>query len=220
MPLYLLRHRYTVCSDTAYLRHNFWPGLVYRDLDDLNQQCRHWLETVANERIHATTQVAPQTRLVQEGLLSLVGKPDYDTTLVSSRRSTKDCLVSYKGNYYSVPALYAQQTVMLKETEQNTLLILTPEGIEVAAHHLAEGCHQRVIRNSHYAHLNTHTHIPTKGGALQLPQEDTLALSWPAPQVEIRPLRQYETWVEAISVATEMSNEVVPFSIVRWFLFR
>lgn len=184
-------------SGIRYLRHNFWPGLVYRDLDDLNQQCRHWLDTVANIRNHATTQVAPKVRLAQEALLSLTGKPDYDTSLLSYRRSSKDCLVSYKGNYYSVPALYVHQTLMLKETEQDTLLILTPEGVEVAVHQLAEGRHQRVIRNSHYATLKTHTHIPTNGGAIQLPSQEALALSWQAPQVEIRPLRQYETWVEA-----------------------
>jgi transposase len=186
-------------SGIRYVRHNFWPGLVYRDLDDLNQQCRHWLDTVANVRIHATTQVVPQARLAQEGLLSATDKPDYDTTLLSYRRSSKDCLVSYRGNYYSVPALYAQQTLMLKETEQGELLIWTPEGVEVAVHHLAEGRRQRVIRNSHYATLNIHTHIPTKSGALQLPQGDALALSWQAPQVEMRSLRQYETWVEAMA---------------------
>jgi hypothetical protein len=143
--------------------------------------------------------VVPQARLAQEGLLSATDKPDYDTTLLSYRRSSKDCLVSYRGNYYSVPALYAQQTLMLKETEQGELLIWTPEGVEVAVHHLAEGRRQRVIRNSHYATLNIHTHIPTKSGALQLPQGDALALSWQAPQVEMRSLRQYETWVEAMA---------------------
>jgi transposase len=184
-------------SGVRYLRHNFWPGLVYRDLDDLNQQCRHWLDTVANVRIHATTQVAPQARLAQETLLPLTGKPDYDTSLLSYRRSSKDCLVSYQGNYYSVPALYAHQTLILKETEQGSLLILTPEGVEVATHQLTAGRHQRVIRESHYAQLNSHTPIPNKGGALQLPPFDTLVLSWQAPQVEIRALRQYEMWVEA-----------------------
>lgn len=180
-----------------YLRHNFWPGLVYRDLDDLNQQCRHWLDTVANVRIHATTQVAPQARLAQETLVPLTGKPDYDTSLRSYRRSSKDCLVSYQGNYYSVPALYARQTLMLKETEQGSLLILTPEGVEVATHQLATGRHQRVIRESHYAQLNSRMPIPSKSGALQLPPSETLVLSWQAPQVEIRALHQYEMWVEA-----------------------
>jgi hypothetical protein len=98
-----------------------------------------------------------------------------------------------------VPALYAQQTLMLKETEQGALLILTPEGVEVAVHTLVEGRHQRIIRNSHYANLNNHTHIPMKSGALQLPQRDVLSLAWQAPQVEVRSLRQYETWVEAMT---------------------
>ena len=46
-----------------------------------------------------------------------LGKPDYDTSLITFRRSTKDCFVSYDGNYYSVPAEYARKTLKLKETE-------------------------------------------------------------------------------------------------------
>ena len=31
-------------------------GASFRNLDDLNAQLRHWLDTVANPRVHATTQ--------------------------------------------------------------------------------------------------------------------------------------------------------------------
>jgi hypothetical protein len=180
-----------------YLRHSFWPGLVYRDLTDLNQQCRHWLDTVANVRVHATTQAVPVERLPEEGLQPLAGKPAYDTSLISYRRSTKDCLVSYKGNYYSVPARFAQQTLMLKENELDELLIATPEGVEVARHHVAAGRHQRLVLAGHYAGLNHATQRPVKPGALQLPAADAFAFAWQAPQVEVRALQQYEVWVEA-----------------------
>ena len=45
------------------------------------------------------------------------GKP------ITSRHSTKDCLVSYASNYYSVPAAYTQQQLLLKKTETGNLLI-------------------------------------------------------------------------------------------------
>ena len=87
-----------------YVRINFWPGLSYTGLADLNQQAVSWLDTVANVRIHGTTGQVPFDRLPLEGLLPLLGKPDYDTALVSTRRSSADCFISYGGNFYSVPA--------------------------------------------------------------------------------------------------------------------
>jgi transposase len=182
-------------SGVRYVRGNFWPGLVYRDLADLNQQCQQWLATIANVRIHATTQAIPQERLSQEGLQLLTGKPDYDTSLLSYRRSTKDCLVSYGGNYYSVPAAYAQQTLLLKETEQGELHIFTPAGEVLACHLLASGRQQRIVQQSHYAGLPGSTARPVKAGARQLPQPAAF-LTWEVPQVEVRTLAQYEAWAE------------------------
>jgi transposase len=39
-----------------YIREDFFLGGSFRNLDDLNAQLRHWLDTVANPRVHATTQ--------------------------------------------------------------------------------------------------------------------------------------------------------------------
>ncbi len=78
----------------GYVRGNFWLGLTFADLIDLNTQARHWCDTVANVRIHGTTGVAPCSRLADEGLQPRTGKPDYDTSLLTARRSSRDCLVS------------------------------------------------------------------------------------------------------------------------------
>ncbi len=39
-----------------YIREDFFLARSFRNLDDLNGQLRHWLDTVANPRVHATTQ--------------------------------------------------------------------------------------------------------------------------------------------------------------------
>jgi transposase len=39
-----------------YIREDFFLAGSFRNLDDLNTQLRHWLDTVANARVHATTQ--------------------------------------------------------------------------------------------------------------------------------------------------------------------
>jgi transposase len=38
-----------------YIRQDFFLGRTFRNLEDLNAQLAHWLETVANPRTHATT---------------------------------------------------------------------------------------------------------------------------------------------------------------------
>ena len=38
-----------------YIREDFFLARSFRNLDDLNAQLRHWLDTVANPRVHATT---------------------------------------------------------------------------------------------------------------------------------------------------------------------
>ena len=45
-----------------YIREDFFLGGTFRNLDDLNGQLRHWLDTVANPRVHATP-VASSMRL-------------------------------------------------------------------------------------------------------------------------------------------------------------
>lgn len=176
-------------SSVRYVRGNFWPGLHFADLTELNQQARHWLDTVANVRLHGTTHVLPFTRLPAEGLQLLQGKPDYDTSLISYRRSTKDCLVSYQGSHYSVPAAYAQQQLLLKESEAGDLFIFTLDGQELAHHHLAETHQQRLLISSHYTALDRRSSVP-------LDKSTASPRLLDAPSVEVRPLAVYEQWLE------------------------
>jgi transposase len=182
-----------------YVRDNFWQGLFFTDLADLNRQAHHWLDTVANLRLHATTQAVPCQRLPAEGLQPLADKPAYDTSLISYRRSSKDCLVSYGGNRYSVPAECAQQSLLLKETEAGELQILSLEGVELARHPLLCGRHQQAVQPNHYAALASPRRSAPQSGGHQVPP--ALAVSgapaWELPQVEVRPLALYEQWAVA-----------------------
>jgi transposase len=208
-------------SGVKYVKANFWPGLYFLDLADLNSQGLEWLNSVANQRIHGTTGEVPFVRLTKEqgSLRSTSGIPHYDTSLVTYRRSTRDCLISYEGNVYSVPASYAHQRLLVKATERGELILLTEGGVEVARHPLArEGQHARVVQNAHYeevrgvvaaAREQVRSRKPTQ--AVQLSQRTEAQreeapehlsglsglsglsrLSLLAPAVEARPLSLYE----------------------------
>jgi transposase len=186
-------------SGIKYVRHNFWLGLKYVDLADLNLQALDWLEREANVRVHGTTQEVPWKRLPLEGLQPLLGKPDYDTSLLTYRRSSKDCLISYQGNYYSIPAPYAQQRLLVKETEEGELLVFGAEGEQIARHRLVSGHHQRVTISAHYRAIATGTPRPSCAGAIQVQRPvPALAEAFPAPEVERRPLSVYERAAEGV----------------------
>jgi transposase len=184
-------------SGIRYVRGNFWPGLQFTDLADLNLQARTWLNAVANVRLHGTTGEVPWLRLPREGLLPLGGKPAYDTSVVSTRRSSLDCLICYGGNEYSVPAAHARQQLLVKETEQGDLIILTLPGEEIARHTLVAGPHQRIIIAAHYQSLIKPKQSAARLGAVQVP---AVQLPMPgvadAPQVEARPLSIYDICAE------------------------
>jgi transposase len=42
-------------SGIKYVKGNFWSGIRFTDLEDLNRQARVWCDTVANVRLHGTT---------------------------------------------------------------------------------------------------------------------------------------------------------------------
>ncbi len=183
-------------SGVRYVRGNFWPGLTFVDLIDLNRQCQVWLDDTANRRVHGTTGEVPFERLALESLLPLDGKPDYDTSLIAFRRAAKDCFLSYDGNYYSVPADYARKILQVKETEDGQLIVLDAQDQEIARHGLAQGRNQRIALPAHYAHLRHDSPAARRPGAIQLPAAQSLAELPAAPEVEARPLVWYDQVLE------------------------
>jgi transposase len=183
-------------SGVRYVRGNFWPGLRFVDLADLNRQAWEWLDGTANLRVHGTTGEVPFDRLRLEGLLPVDGKPDYDTSLTTFRRSSKDCFFSYDGNYYSVPAGYDRKSLQVKETEDGQLIVLDSQDGEIARHRLAEGHNLRVAVAAHYAHLRCGSRPARRRGALQVPAPQSDLFLPAAPEVETRPLAWYEQLLE------------------------
>ena len=183
-------------SGVRYVRSNFWPGLRFVDLADLNRQGRDWLDFTANVRIHGTTGEMPFARLPHELLQSTLGKPVYDTGLVSFRRAAKDCFVSYAGNYYSVPAAYVRKTLKLKETETGQLQVLNAQDEIITEHRLAAGRNQRIAVPAHYASIGKGQRPAKRATALQIMPAASLTALPAAPDVESRPLSWYDQMAE------------------------
>lgn len=175
----------------GYVRQNFWCGLHFTDLDDLNGQAIRWVNEIANPRVHGTTGEVPFGRLPHEGLQPLP-RQRFDTSIKVERYASRDCLVSYDGNFYSVPAAWAQKMLLVKETEDRQLIILNGLGEVVAQHTKLPGRHKRVIVAAHYAGLPVLARSAPAPQAIQtLTDTPALVLGGVVPQVEARPLSVY-----------------------------
>jgi hypothetical protein len=87
-----------------YVREDFFLGGVFRNLADLNDQLGHWLDTVANPRVHATTQrVVNETFAEERASLQALPLVPYRSVLRLERRASHEGMVSVGGNLYSVP---------------------------------------------------------------------------------------------------------------------
>jgi transposase len=177
-------------SGIKYVRYNFWPGLRFTDLADLNQQALTWLNTVANPRVHGTTGEVPFARLPQEALRPLPEPLFYDRSVITTRRSTHDCFISYDGNCYSVPTNAACQPLIVKETEGGDLIISTPHGQEVARHRLGQGSKQRVAQPGHLPTRPVPSSPRSRPQAIQV--GGSAPHPWSMPVVEVRPLHVYD----------------------------
>jgi hypothetical protein len=107
-------------------------------------------------------------------------------------------LVNYQRNRYSVPAAYAQQTVIVKETEDQHIILVSAEGEVIAEHALLPGRYQSSVNPLHYAGLPEP--LPRRGRkplAFQTaPDANDTFGRWIAPQVEQRSLHIYEQALE------------------------
>lgn len=115
-----------------------------------------------------------------------------DTRIKAERDASRDCLVSYDGNFYSVPAAWAQKMLLVKETEDRQLIILNALGEVVAQHRKLPGRYKRVTVPEHYAGLPVLARSAPSAQALQTPPSAApLAARLEAPQVENRALSVY-----------------------------
>jgi transposase len=131
----------------SYVRHDFFLGRTFRNLDDLNDQLRGWLDTVANARVHGTTQriVAEAFAAERPELQALPAIP-FDALLKLERRVSHDGLVSIGGNYYSVPDRTRRVVEVHQLPDQIRIL---DAGRLVAVHPVLEGRRQSRVDPAH-----------------------------------------------------------------------
>ena len=129
----------------AFVRDNFMVGIKYTSLENLNGQALAWCNKV-NGKVHGTTGEIPFERLKKEGLNPLVR--EYIMDKINLRRVQKDCLISFAGNQYSVPAEYVGKDVAVVCLD--SMLAAYYEGKQIALHRLSYQKKDMVVNANHY----------------------------------------------------------------------
>jgi transposase len=131
----------------SYIRKDFFLGRSFRNLEDLNVQLIDWLDTVANVRVHGTTQrIIADAFAAEQPELQLLPAGRFDAVLKLEHRVSHDGMVSVGGNYYSVPDR-SRRVVEIQQLPDKIRII--DLGNVIAEHPVLEGRRQYRIDPAH-----------------------------------------------------------------------
>jgi hypothetical protein len=131
-----------------YIREDFFLGTSFRNLDDLNIQLRHWLDTVANPRVHATTQrVVNEVFAEEKPTLKPLPLIPYRAVLKLERRVSHEGMVSIGGNLYSVPDTTRRRILDVHVLADEIQIF--EDGVLIANHSPLEGRDQKRLDPAH-----------------------------------------------------------------------
>jgi transposase len=178
-----------------YIREDFFLARSFRNLDDLNAQLRHWLDTVANPRVHATTRCVVNEAFAEErtALRPLPLAP-FRSVLKLERRISREGMISVGGNFYSVPDATRRRVVEV-HTLADEIRIFEDGGL-IATHPVLDGRHKRHILTGHRITHGRPRRLRTK--------TEEIVLHGSGDRVVQRPLAFYD------AVARAMAREQRP----------
>jgi transposase len=99
----------------GYVKKNLLAGLDIADFAMLAPAAKHWLDTVANVRVHGQTRKRPlELWQSEKPYLNPLPAHPFDIATVSQVRASKQFRITLDTNRYSVPAHFAGQALTLK----------------------------------------------------------------------------------------------------------
>jgi len=169
----------------SYVKQSLWGGVTFTDLDDLNRQAHAWCERI-NARVHRTTHARPVERLVEEKLLPLPQDFAWQRFATEERKVTWDGYVSYDGVLYGLPGTLQLAGKQVQVRERKGVVAVWSAGQQVFAIEKRPRSQESVPHADQWktvASVSAVRHAPTPLGHLQS-----------APQVESRPLEEYDQY--------------------------
>lgn len=142
-------------AGVKYVKINCLYGEEFSNWQLLEQHLMQWLDKTANTRTHGTTGESPIDRYVRDEQAQM--KPyltlDYlhrGSSHQTSRKVDKTGLVSWKANKYSVPMIWQQAKVGVREDGANLIMSDLESGQEITRHGLSTQKGGVIKNNDHY----------------------------------------------------------------------
>jgi len=106
-------------SGIKYVRSAFLAGREIVSMSRVQQEAQYWRDEEANVRIHGTVKERPIDRFKSEKpLLQALPQADYDCSIIETVHASRQSLVHFQANRYSVPCSHAGKTFTLKATDK------------------------------------------------------------------------------------------------------
>ena len=133
-----------------YVRYNFWPLRSFTDLSNVQAQGLHWINTVANVRIHQSTGQRPVDRCNKGSLRALPHHlPDCRET--ATLMVHKDFAVRFDGNSYTTPPWHIGKKLTVKA--DSTTVTIYHHDKRIASHQRSWKRKERIEIPSHREHV-------------------------------------------------------------------
>ena len=137
-------------SGIKYVKNNFFAGRKFIDNKDMVDQLDDWLK-IANDRVHGTTKRIPSELFKDEESKALGSLPSEEFYICPSfiRKVQKDCHITFKKSYYSVPSKYVGCEVRV--LVYNNIIKIYHEYEHIATHPRSVSDGEFKTDTSHYA---------------------------------------------------------------------
>jgi hypothetical protein len=174
-----------------FVKRDFFMGGKFSSFSDINLQLQQWLFRV-NSAIQGTTHEIPFERLKQEGLHQVDSVLPYNIIIEESRKISRDAFLSYLGNKYSVPYIFAGRTAKLQIYDTTFSVYV---GKELVCSHEIKPGHGKVSRNKdHFKGLLSE--ILKQNSASKMKGQSVICFM--EPEVEERSLSFYDAFSKEV----------------------
>jgi transposase len=141
-------------AGVKYVKQNGFYGEEFNDWKALENYLKVWLDTIANQRVHGSTQQQPQVHYDREEKVNM--QPYLTPSCLAhkavaseTRQVDKTSLISWQSNKYSVPMAYQSAKVGVA-AHAGQLLINDLVSGELIAEHVISLEKGQIIKNTHH----------------------------------------------------------------------
>jgi len=141
-------------AGVKYVKGNALYGETFDSWTDLESYMANWLDTIANQRVHATTDQVPRLYYDQHERAHMKPYLTPHNVHVNGQRLTRKAdktgLISWKANKYSVPMNYQCSQVGVDAIAHQLHVYDLETNEEIAVHILASGKGKIIKNTNHY----------------------------------------------------------------------